>query len=126
MSEDGQWMSKAELAAARGISLASADRLVRRRKWRRQKGNDGRVRVLVPAGTASDVPEENAPTEALIDQLRERVAALDGQLLGQSEAMTAAHAAELDRLKQSHREEIGRLLGLIRQQRRWWWWRFGP
>ena len=45
---DGIWMSKAELAAARTISTASADRLIRRHGWRKQPGNDGRVRVLVP------------------------------------------------------------------------------
>src|SRR4051812_4128029 len=45
---DGIWMTKAELAAARIISTASADRLIRRHGWRKQPGNDGRVRVLVP------------------------------------------------------------------------------
>jgi hypothetical protein len=42
------WMTKAELAAVRRISVASADRLARRMKWRKQPGNDGRARVLVP------------------------------------------------------------------------------
>jgi hypothetical protein len=37
-----------ELAAVRGISAVSAERLVRRRHWPRQVGNDGIVRVLVP------------------------------------------------------------------------------
>ena len=40
-------MTYAELAAVRGTSQASAERLVRRRGWPRQVGNDGVVRVLV-------------------------------------------------------------------------------
>jgi hypothetical protein len=41
-------MTYAELAAVRGISALSAERLVRKHKWQRQTGNDGVVRVLVP------------------------------------------------------------------------------
>jgi hypothetical protein len=41
-------MTYAELAAVRGISALSAERLVRRKHWPRQAGNDGVVRVLVP------------------------------------------------------------------------------
>jgi len=41
-------MTYAELATVRGISALSAERLVRRRNWPRQVGNDGIVRVLVP------------------------------------------------------------------------------
>jgi hypothetical protein len=48
-TEDGRWLSYTELAAERGISRASAIRMVRRQRWRRQAGNDGEARVLVPA-----------------------------------------------------------------------------
>jgi len=41
-------MTYAELAAARGISPASAKRLTQRHRWGRQIGNDGVVRVIVP------------------------------------------------------------------------------
>jgi hypothetical protein len=41
-------MTYAELAAVRDISALSAERLARRRRWPRQVGNDGIVRVLVP------------------------------------------------------------------------------
>src|SRR3954454_22219570 len=37
-----------ELATRTGMSLASARRLVHRRKWRKAKGNDGRAVVQVP------------------------------------------------------------------------------
>jgi hypothetical protein len=43
-----RWMSYRELADARGISIASAARLVLRRRWPRQPGNDGSTRVAVP------------------------------------------------------------------------------
>jgi hypothetical protein len=48
-------MTYAELAAVRGISVLSAERLVRRRHWPRQMGNDGVVRVLVPLTEARKV-----------------------------------------------------------------------
>jgi hypothetical protein len=48
-------MTYAELADVRGISAASAERLVRRRKWSRQVGNDGVARVLVPLEEARKI-----------------------------------------------------------------------
>ena len=45
-------MTYAELAAVRGIS----ETLVRRRKWLKQIGNDGVVRVLVPSDEAPAPP----------------------------------------------------------------------
>lgn len=61
-SPDDRWLTFQELAENRGISIASAIRLVRRKRWRRQKGNDDRVRCLVPGhelrteGEDSDAP----------------------------------------------------------------------
>lgn len=46
-------MTYAQLAEARGISRASAERLVRNRKWPRVLGNDGVAIVIVPPGEAS-------------------------------------------------------------------------
>ena len=45
---DSRWMTYAELAMARGIKEPAAVRLVQRRRWERQPGNDGAVRVAVP------------------------------------------------------------------------------
>src|SRR3954453_3403033 len=42
-------MTYAELAIARGISLDAARRLVLRKRWSKQIGNDGLTRALVPA-----------------------------------------------------------------------------
>ena len=62
----GVWMTKAELARVRRISVASADRLIRRQRWRKQPGNDGRARVPVPRDWAMNksgmAPEH--PTDA--------------------------------------------------------------
>jgi hypothetical protein len=44
----GRWVTYDELAQARGMQRSGAVRLVQRKKWRRQAGNDGLARVLVP------------------------------------------------------------------------------
>jgi hypothetical protein len=44
------WMTYAELAKSRGISVRSAQRLAQRHRWVRRPGNDGAARVAVPAG----------------------------------------------------------------------------
>lgn len=53
-TSDGIWMTKAEFAAARRISLGTANRLIRQRRWKRQPGDDGLTRVLVPRRWAED------------------------------------------------------------------------
>ena len=68
---DGIWMTKAQLAAVRRISVASADRLIRRQGWRKHPGNDGRARVLVPADWAisrTSSPMEAPPADPTDDQ----------------------------------------------------------
>jgi hypothetical protein len=55
--DDLRWLSYGELGQARGISTASAIRLAFRRNWRRQDGNDGTVRVAVPADEAASKGE---------------------------------------------------------------------
>jgi hypothetical protein len=44
----GRWVTYDELAKVRGIERIGAVRLVQRKRWRRQRGNDGRSRVPVP------------------------------------------------------------------------------
>jgi hypothetical protein len=58
-------LSLKELADARLISVASAARLMRRRRWRRQPGNDGHIRVFVPAGEQE--PKTDARTDDRAD-----------------------------------------------------------
>jgi hypothetical protein len=52
-------MTYTELAESRRISVSSAERLVRRKHWRRQVGNDGIVRILVPLDDTEN-PKERA------------------------------------------------------------------
>jgi hypothetical protein len=66
---DGQWMTLAELALSRRISVPSAARLMRRRHWRRQPGNDGHIRVWVPAG--EDEPKTDSRPDDRTDVLAE-------------------------------------------------------
>jgi hypothetical protein len=78
-SEDGRWLTYAELAELRGISKASATRMSFRHKWRRQAGNDGTVRVLVPPSAlhgksnGSDMEAMTAAIEAVTVAFREQV-----------------------------------------------------
>jgi hypothetical protein len=56
-------MTYGELAQARGISLASARRLVRRHAWPRQVGNDAVMRVAVPLSEVqAHKPADSATT----------------------------------------------------------------
>ena len=64
--DDVRWLSYGELGQACGISTASAIRLAFRRKWRRQDGNDGTVRVAVPADQAN--PQRGADSDG--DEIR--------------------------------------------------------
>ena len=59
-------MTYDELAAMRGIKRIGAVRLVQRYKWRRQAGNDGRARVLVPHDALQPVRGTDAGTNAPI------------------------------------------------------------
>jgi hypothetical protein len=93
---DGVWMTKAQLAAVRRISVASADRLIRRQGWRKHPGNDGRARVLVPrtwaerqgaSPTVSSpadpaVSPQDRPTDKPIHptDIRRTISALEGAL----------------------------------------------
>jgi hypothetical protein len=53
-------MTYAEIADIRRTSIPSAMRLVRRKHWPRQTGNDGVVRVLVPLSAAGDRQQRRA------------------------------------------------------------------
>jgi len=76
---DSVWMTKAEFAAARRISIGSANRLIRQRRWQRQPGDDGRIRVLVPRLWAEDgVSSSAAVTAALMQSRSEATTGCDG------------------------------------------------
>ncbi len=72
-TSDGQWVTYGELAKARNIERRAAVRLAQRRRWRRQAGNDGLTRVLVPpdwlkpVDRARDVTRDDAGDDAPLD-----------------------------------------------------------
>jgi uncharacterized small protein (DUF1192 family) len=137
MSDDteGRWLTKRELAELRGISVASAYRLIQRRGWRRQVGNDakGVVRALVPldwladsqADSPSDLlgddivvsapqcldvgPDVAADSPRVIAALGEAVRAWEGRAMS-AEARVALLEAEIDRLRaeQDRKSELER------------------
>ena len=81
VGDDLRWLSYGELGQARGISTASAIRLAFRRKWRRQDGNDGTVRV-------APVDETN-PQGEKVDSDGDGVGRDIGQVVGLLETAAA-------------------------------------
>jgi hypothetical protein len=91
--DGGRWMTYAEIATLRRITRASAERLVQRRRWRRQADNRGHVRVYVPGEWCEppplavqpdirhDVPQDITQIVApIVAPLQAAVAALQQQL----------------------------------------------
>ena len=109
---DSVWMTKAEFAAARRISMSSANRLIRQRRWERQPADDGRIRVLVPRRWAEDAasgwgaaaaplmePGAEATTgrgerHGIVDTLREAVIRLEAEI---ETARSGRRQAEFER-----------------------------
>jgi hypothetical protein len=97
--EDGQWLSYAELAELRGITRKAAARLALRHRWRRQPGNDGATRVLVPPDikrrqTARDDVPPTPPSDG---------AAFSAALAAVREAHAGEAAALREHLERSER-----------------------
>lgn len=46
--DDSRWLTYDEIATLKHIKRSGAIRWVQRHRWRRQTGNDGQVRALVP------------------------------------------------------------------------------
>jgi hypothetical protein len=82
VGDDVRWLSYGELGQARGISTASAIRLAFRRKWPRQDGNDGTVRVAVPVDEAN-------PQREIADSDGDGIGREIGQVVGLLETATA-------------------------------------
>src|SRR4051812_26821066 len=102
-----------ELAARTGMSLASARRLVHRRKWRKAKGNDGRAVVQVPndflehhqgkhcdshdgghhdapSGSHNDANALRANPSAMMADIMARLAAAQDDVVGMARKLGAA------------------------------------
>jgi hypothetical protein len=143
-------MTYAELAAVRGISALSAERLVRRKHWPRQTGNDGIVRVLVPLTEAQKAggnrrvsntgqPRMSAPDirDVIREVIREALAvsAPDDRedirtlqcVLDERDRTIAAHEETIRHLRgllgderRRMAEERRQLLSMLTERRPWW------
>lgn len=60
---DVRWLSYREMADALAIAPKSAQRLAQRRKWPRRPGNDGLVRIGVPADRLPPATDAIGPTD---------------------------------------------------------------
>jgi hypothetical protein len=98
---DVRRLTYAELAAVRGISRASAERLARRKHWPRQVGNDGVTRVTVPLADAApsgprnvvDNPPDHPPNHPPPDKADRATAATPDILAAIREVITPLAAA---------------------------------
>src|SRR4051794_23661911 len=54
---DVRWLTYEEMAAELGIERESARQLVKRKRWPRRPGNDGRARIGVPEETFAARPD---------------------------------------------------------------------
>jgi small-conductance mechanosensitive channel len=103
--DDTRWLTYTELGQARGISTASATQLAFRRKWRHQGGNDGIVRVAVPADEArpqegvvpddgDDRDDDEGDIGRLVTALRTTVSTLREQLARETARADSAESAQ--------------------------------
>ena len=92
----GRWMTYDELAAMRGIKRIGAVRLVQRYKWRRQAGNDGRARVLVPHDSLQPVRGTDAGTSAPAPVTHTSAGSAAGNDTGTSTTLMAGALAALE------------------------------
>jgi hypothetical protein len=68
-------LTYAELAKARGITLAAARRMTFRHRWPKQIGNDGFTRVMVPVtAVISNVARDVNPTGDIADDMPGNIA----------------------------------------------------
>jgi len=129
-------MTYAEMADIRRISVASAERLVRRKRWVRTTGNDGIVRVLVPLEEARKPPPRTKPIrrsavsgqadsqgdKPAVRILEEALSALNDQLARERERADRAEQ-RIDELQALLTEERRRVIEIL--TRPWWrkWFR---
>jgi len=102
------WVSYAELAEHLGISPEAARQKAIRARWQRQRGEDGKARVLVDVEEAAaahrprpvDRPDEQGTTAAVIAALEQHVATLKEEL---AKAQTLAAERDLDAYRERER-----------------------
>jgi hypothetical protein len=102
------WVSYAELAERLGISPEAARQKAIRARWQRQRGEDGKARILVDVEEAAaahrprpvERPDEQGTNAALIAALEQHVATLKEEL---AKAQTLAAERDLDAYRERER-----------------------
>jgi hypothetical protein len=104
---DSRWLTYGELAELRGISSASARRLVQRNHWRRQRDNRGTVRILVPGHQMAADPSHAraAALQAALATLEARHALERAALIDRAETLQAELAA-VEAAQQQQAEQL--------------------
>ncbi len=99
--ENGAWLTYAEAGQRLGVSAESVRAKAIRKGWRRQSGNDGRTRVLLPldertAGqqpvNARSTPVRKAVDPALVNALESHIKTLQGDNDALREQLAASEA----------------------------------
>jgi hypothetical protein len=117
-------LTYAELAHSLRISPESANRLARRKRWPRVKGNDGRTRVAVPEEVLvrPDSPSDSPPAAPPDNPVHAQIARMEGELAGLREALAEARArASAAGARAEAAEAIAH-----QRRRRTCYWRVGP
>jgi hypothetical protein len=117
-TEAGRWLTYRQIADLRRISKASAERLVRRHKWRRQEDNQGVTRALVPPEWADAHPDRLTDSTPDIrgdggaPDITPSIAAFEAALA----AMHGAKDAEISTMREANatlREQLAQSVTLI-------------
>jgi hypothetical protein len=116
-TEAGRWLTYRQIADLRRISKASAERLVRRHKWRRQEDNQGVTRALVPPEWADAHPDRLTDSSPDIrgdstPDITPSIAAFEAALA----AMHGAKDAEISTLREANvtlRDQLAQSVTLI-------------
>jgi hypothetical protein len=100
---DGRWLTYDELATVRGIKRIGAVRLAQRQKWRRQPGNDGKTRIMVPTDALALVrgtPTPDAKHEGAANGARDDAGTAVVAFTAALAALEKAHAGEVAGLRE--------------------------
>jgi hypothetical protein len=111
VSEDVRWLTYDEVASELAITRESARQLAIRKRWARQKGNDGKARIGVPedefqartsdatsGGPSHGTSDDTGHDPSVIQVLSRHISRLE---------------TEIEALKQERETERGRLQGEI-------------
>jgi ABC-type transporter Mla subunit MlaD len=116
-TEAGRWLTYRQIADLRRISKASAERLVRRHKWRRQEDNQGVTRALVPPEWADAHP--GRLTDSSPDIRRDGAPDITPSIAAFEAALAAMHGAKdaaISTLREANatlREQLAQSVTLI-------------